>query len=160
MRPIYFGRYPQRETLRSRIVEIEAGCRDIRGSKFPFFAIWLFLFSCVMLWMKNFEIHTIKRCYQEEHLEFFSEFLVHILRQQWDIKWKKRDFNTFEVVQYAILRVPSNRFQRIIAQMIGFTERNIGFFFRTFRSYRSAETWLEVRKTWLRTSENVSQQGT
>jgi len=47
--------------------------------------------------MKNFEIHAIKRCYQEEHLEFFSEFFVHILRQQRRSKWKKGDFNTYEV---------------------------------------------------------------
>jgi len=35
-----------------------------------------------MFWMKNFEFHTIKRCYQEENLKSFSEFFVHILRQQ------------------------------------------------------------------------------
>ena len=58
--------------------------------------------------MKNFEIDTIDRCYQEKHLEFFSEFFIHILRQRLVLKWKKRDFNTFEVVQYAILRVPIN----------------------------------------------------
>jgi len=77
-----------------------------------------------MFQMKNFEIHTIEKCDREKHLEFFSEFFVHILRQQRGLKWKKRDLNIFEVVQYAILRVPFNGFRRTIAQMIGFTERN------------------------------------
>ena len=63
----------------------------------------------------------------------FSEFFIHIPRQQQVLKWKKkRDFNPFEVVQYAILRVPSNGFQRIIAQMIGFIERNNWIFFLEF----------------------------
>jgi len=41
-----------------------------------------------MFWMKNFEIHTIDRCYQEEHLKLFTEFFVHILHQQLGLKWK------------------------------------------------------------------------
>jgi len=72
--------------------------------------------------MKIFEIHITNRSYQEKHLEFFSEFFV--LLQQRGLKWQKRDFNTFKVVQYAILRVPSDGFRRIITQMIGLTERN------------------------------------
>ena len=59
-------------------------------------------------------------------------FLQNFSFIQRGLKWKKRDFNTFEVVQYAILRVRSNRFPRIIAQMTGFTKRNNWNFFQNF----------------------------
>ena len=52
--------------------------------------------------MKNFKTHTIDKCYHEKHLEFFTEFFVHILRQKRGLKWKKRDFN--------ILKLYSTRF--------------------------------------------------
>jgi len=49
--------------------------------------------------MKTFEIHTIERCYQEQHLEFFSEFFRSYPAPTARFKVKKEhDFNTFEVV--------------------------------------------------------------
>ena len=97
------------------------------------FAIWWLFFHVWCFGWKILNIHTIDRCYQEEHVEFLPEFFVHILRQQRGLKWKIRDFNTFEVVQYAILRVPNNGFRRMIAQMIRFYwEEQLEFFSEFF----------------------------
>jgi len=124
MRPIYCDRYGPIEEPYVRGLSRSKRVVEMQGFKVSIFCYLVIIFSCVTFWMKNFEIHTINKCYQEIHLKFFPEFFVHILRQQEGLKWEKRDFNTFEVVQYAILRVPSNRLPGIIAQMIGFTERN------------------------------------
>jgi len=45
---------------------------------------------------------------------------------------QSENFNTVEVVQYAILRIPSNGFLPINAQMIGLTDRNNWNFFQDF----------------------------
>jgi len=113
MWPIYSGRYGPiekpyvRELSRSKRVAV------IWGFKVSIFCYLVIIFSCAMFWMKHSEIHTIDRCYQEENPEFFTEFFDHILHRQRGLKWKEPDFNTFGVVQYVILRVPSNKSQRI-----------------------------------------------
>jgi len=98
MRPIYYcDSYEHIEKSYVRGLSRSKLVAEIEGSRVPIFC-YLVIFSRVMFWMKNFEIHTIDRGYQKEHLEFFTEFFVHILRQRRGLKRKKRDFNTFEVV--------------------------------------------------------------
>jgi len=82
MRPIYCDRYGPIEEPYVRGLSRSKRVAEIYGLKVSIFCYLAIIFSCVMFWMKNFEIHTINRCYQEKYLEFFSEFFIHILRQQ------------------------------------------------------------------------------
>jgi len=161
MQPIYWGRYGPiekpyvRELSRSKLVA------EIWGSKLPFFVIWSLFFH---LWFFGWKISKFTPSIDaiKENIWNFFQFFVHILRQKRSLKRKKRDFNTFEVVQYAILGVSRDKFQHIIAQIIGFTERNNWNFLHNFSLipfFRNA-AWLEVKKTRFRTSKNVSKQGT
>ena len=61
-------------------------------------------------------------------------------------------FNTFEVVQYAILRVPSSGFRRIIAQITGFTKRNNWNFFQNSPNIPFSRNGAGSEKTRFRTS--------
>ena len=91
MRPIYCDRYgPMKPYVRG--LSRSKRVAEIWGLKVSIFCYLVIIFSCVMLGMKNFEIHNTDRCYQKKHLEFFLEFFVHILLQQRELKWQNRVF--------------------------------------------------------------------
>jgi len=81
MRPIYCDRYgPMKPYVRG--LSRSKRVAEIWGLKVSIFCYLVIIFSCVMLGMKNFEIHTMDRCYEEKHLEFFPEFFIHTLCQR------------------------------------------------------------------------------
>jgi len=72
-RPVHSGRYGSIKQPYIRRLSRSIRSGDIFGLNVSYFlAIPIIFFPFVILSVKIFETHTIDRCYQEEHLEFFS----------------------------------------------------------------------------------------
>ena len=87
-----------------------------------------------MISMKIFETYRID-CYNwEELLEFFSEFFVHTFLQERGFLLEKRGFDTFEVINHAILDLLGHGIQISITGSIGPSEESTLIFFQNFSS--------------------------
>jgi len=80
MRPMYCDRYGPIEKPYVRGLWRSKRIAEIWGFKVSIFRYLVIIFSCVIFWMTNFEIHTVGRRYQEKYLKFFTEFCHSYLR--------------------------------------------------------------------------------
>jgi len=107
------------------------------------------IFSFIEKSMKKFEIlyNTIDWCYIEEHLEFFSEFLIYIPLQESGFKSKKRDSEMSHLYKTRSKKSSSTEFNENWLDSWEYIEERLEFFFRIFRPYPVPAVGLEVKKT-------------
>ena len=116
--------------------------------KFGILAI-LVLFS--HLWwfqwkfLETYSIDTTER-------NLFSEFFVHIFLQERGFLLEKRGFDTFEVINHAILDLLGHGIQILITRLIGPSEESTLNFFQNFSSipFSRNDFYSSKNATWAR----------